>query len=360
MNKKVFFVGGAYMGCNYVRLLLPMIENGWKGSYEGISKSTLKSPELVKKEMLEADIIVFHRANTNWHHRVAMILKQQGKKIVFDNDDTFQLTESHPFFGTDEKGFKENKRRMNNVINNFIINSDLITTSTEFLAKEYRELNKNVAVLPNCVNPDDWDEPLRNKGDKVRIGLVGSVAYNHDFEHIKKTIRKLDNMDNVQIVLFGLWKDVKRKDNKLVDKVLGKEYRFWDSIKNKEHIQWCPTEDYFNTLNNTRLDIMIIPRRHNHFNQCKSNVKFLEAGMLEIPVIAQGFPNKTSPYDDDIDGENGILVTDNTKWEEEIISLVNNKGKRLLMGSTAHQYVLDNYNIADHYTKWANVYNKLF
>ena len=360
MNKKVYFVGSGYQGCWYARCLVPMLENGWQGTYTGLSKSSLKDPKLVMKEMMESDVIVFHRANTAQHHHLGRILKQAGKKIVFDNDDTFKLDKTHPFYGLDEKGFEENKVRMNNVIDNFIINSDLVTTSTEFLAKEYRKLHKNVVVLPNYVNPDDWEEPLKNTGDKVRIGIVGSVAYNHDFEHIKKVIKDLDDDDKVQIVLFGLWTGKKRKDNPLIGKVLKKEYKFWDSLKNKEQIQWCEMVDYFEVLNQSRLDMMIIPRRYNNFNQCKSNVKYLEASMLEIPVIAQGFPDKTSPYDADLDGENGILVTDNSKWTEEIMSLVNSKSKREFMGSNARQYVLDNYHIKDHAHKWAEAYNKLF
>lgn len=161
-NLKVYMVGGSYMGCWYVRCYLPMIHNGWSGNYLGLDTKSLKPVKLVEREMNNADIIVFHRANTAEHHRIAMILKGMGKKIVFDNDDTYKLDNFHPFVGLDEKGFEENKEKVNNVINNFIINSDLITCSTEYLAEEYRELNKNIIVLPNYVDPLDWEEPLRN------------------------------------------------------------------------------------------------------------------------------------------------------------------------------------------------------
>ena len=353
---KVYFVGSGYGGCNYVRLFIPMLANGWRGAYQGISKNSLKDPKLVMKEMLESDVIVFHRANTNWHHRIGEILKQAGKKIVFDNDDTFILEQEHPFYGLDEKGFEQNKERMNNVINNFIINSDLVTTSTEFLAKEYRKIHDKVVVLPNCVDPDDWSPPLKNETDKVRIGFVGSVAYNHDFEGIKKVIKKLDEDNKIQVVLFGLWGNDKRKQNKKVEQTLHKEFAFWDTIKNKEQVSWRPIEQYFDTLNELRLDMMLIPRRENYFNKCKSNIKFLEAGMLEIPVIAQGFID--SPYEE-LDGENGILIKDNKDWYDEIMSLVNNKSKRLMIGATARKYVLDNYAINNHKNKWQEVYENI-
>ncbi|MCH7589443.1 hypothetical protein IIB34_00215 [PVC group bacterium] len=356
---KVYMVGSTYFGCNYVRLALPMMENGWTGSYMGLTKASLKPVKRIRDEMMNADIIVFHRPATVHYHKLGMILKGMGKKIVFDNDDSFNFDDSHLFKNLDEKGFKQNRKKLNNLINNFIINSDLVTTTTEFLAKEYREIHKNVVVLPNCVDPDDWGEPLENKTGKVRIGIVGSVAYHHDFEKIKGLLRKLDARDDVQLVLIGLWNGTKREDNPLVNKVHKKEFKFWDSLKNKEHIPWCDVVYYMESLRQARLDMMLIPRRENHFNKAKSNIKFLEASMLEIPVIAQGFKDGLSPYDNDIDGTNGVLVTDDKKWEEEVMLMIRNPGKRLMLGATAKQYVLNNYQIKDHAYKWAEAYSKL-
>ena len=159
---KIFYVSGKYLGCHYVRCHLPALVNGDRTNYFGLTPESLKDPHIVMEEMLASDVIVFHRANSPQYHRTAMLLKQAGKQVVFDNDDTYIIDESHAFFGLDDKGFKENVRKVNNVINNFILNSDLVTCSTEYLAKEYRKINPNVVVLPNMVNPDDWDKPLRN------------------------------------------------------------------------------------------------------------------------------------------------------------------------------------------------------
>jgi glycosyltransferase involved in cell wall biosynthesis len=354
---KVFFVASGYQGCYYVRCMIPMIANGWNGSHHGVSTKSLKPSNLVMKQMLDSDVIVFHRANTNWHHRVGMILKEAGKKVVFDNDDTVLLDESHAFNQLDERGFLQNKEKMNNVINNFIINSDLVTASTETLANEYRKINKNVVVLPNCVNPEDWPtEPLKNETDIVRIGLIGSSAYHCDFEPLQDLIRKLSEDKRVQLVLFGLHSREKRGSNPLVDKVHYKEYMFWDTIKNLEHVSWCPMENYIDELEQLKLDMVIIPRRDNYFNKCKSNVKYLECSMLEIPVIAQGFPD--GAYND-LNGENGILIKDNRDWEKEINRLVEDKELRRKIGKQAKEYVLKTYNIKDNAHKWTEAYAKL-
>jgi glycosyltransferase involved in cell wall biosynthesis len=85
-------------------------------------------------------------------------------------------------------------------------------------------------------------------------------------------------------------------------------------------------------------------------------LKFLEAGMLEIPVIAQSFDH--GPYEE-ITDDMGILIKDNSQWREEIEKLISNKELRRSMGKQAREYVIKNYNIADHAHKWADAYNNL-
>lgn len=349
---KVYYVSGKYIGCHYVRCHLPALANGWQTNYLGLDTNSLKDPHIVMEEMLASDIIVFHRANTAWHHRVGMLLKQAGKEVIFDNDDTYLIDESHAFYGLDDKGFKENVEHVNNVINNFIINSDAVTCSTEFLAEEYRKLNHNVTVLPNMVNPEDWDEPLRNDGDKVRIGVVGSTAYYHDFNLIENELKALDEDPRVQLVMFGLQSKEARKANKRTAKVHKREYGFWDTLKNIERVPWCPMSDYFTTLNELKLDIMLIPRKESYFNKCKSNVKFLEASMCEIPVVTNYF--KDCPYEKD--GDYLIWAND---WMKDLEPIITDKELRRNIGIKAREYVLKNYNIWDNSHLWEDAYNKL-
>lgn len=355
---KVYFIGNGpnHLGCYYVRCLIPAMANGWKGNYNHLTKSGMKEIKMQVAEMLDSDVIVFHRANTNWHHRIGMTLREQGKKIVFDNDDTFKLDSDSAFANLDEKGFYENKEKLNNVTNNFVLNSDLITVSTNFLADEYSKINPNVVVLPNCINPEDYPEkPRKNETDKVRIGLVGSVAYHQDFQIIKELIRKLDKDKRVQLVLFGLWKDKHRSQNPLVEAVHYKEYAFWDSLQNLEHIGWCEMADYIDNLEQAKLDMMLIPRQDNYFNRCKSNIKYLEASMLEIPVIAQSMTD--GPYQE-LNGSNGLLATDD--WEEKVELLIQDKELRTAIGKNAKDYVLSKYDINKNKSLWTEAYKKIW
>jgi glycosyltransferase involved in cell wall biosynthesis len=354
-NPKVYFMMSRYMGCNYVRGLLPMWFNGWNGNVIGMA-DRVKDAALVKQEVMNADIVVFHRPEKPEFHEVAWLLKKMGKKIVFENDDTFILDGDHPFKNRDEWGILKDVKYKNDLLHNFITNSDLVTTTTEWLADEYRQFNKNVVVIPNYINPKDWPEPLRNEGDKVRIGITGSVSYSQDFKPIENELRELDKNPNVQLVMLGLHSKKIRQKNPMSEETYKVEYDFFDSLENLEHTPWADMIDYMDTLNELKLDIMLIPRKDCYFNRAKSNIKYLEAAMLEIPVIAQSFPDGLSPYDKDIDGTNGILVPVGGDWMTPIMELVNNKEKRREMGKKAHEYALQHYNINDHYLEWRDAY----
>lgn len=353
---KVTMIGSGYDGCNYVRIMLPAWHNGFD-----LDRPTLTHPRGdVKdiKSLLDAsDVVVFHRPEREEYHKLADMLKRDGKKIVMDNDDTFKLDDVHPLaeFKPDATQAKLNVR--DESIDRFILKADLVTTSTEFLADEYRKLSDKVVVLPNCVDPFDWDEPKRNEGDKVRIGMVGSVAYEYDYLHLKPYLKELGKRKDVELVLFGLGDKKHREENPKVTEAFKEEYTFWDSVL-KEQIPWCPMHEYQETLNNARLDIMLIPRKENYFNRCKSNVKFLEAAMCEIPCVMQSFDK--APYEEVENGVTGILIKDNNDWPAEVEKLIKDKGLRRQIGRNAKEYTLKNYNIEDHAHRWAEAYKSLY
>ena len=347
---KPYFIGNAFDGCYYVRCLLPQNQNGWAGEKEHLS-APRKSLEVVAKEILDYDTIIFQRPDEMVRVDVAKKLKALGKKIVFDNDDTFK--------NIDVKNIKLIERLDTKVkaTDEFLKIADLVTTTTEFLANEYRELSDNVIILPNCIEPYDWGEVKKNKTDKVTIGIVGSTTSTRDFLQIENLLHNLNNMPDVQIVMFGL--PVRTKQTERVAKMYTKEYDWW----NQFDIEWQPfvnIHEYADILNGLMLDIMLIPREDNYFNHCKSNVKFLEASMCEIPVIAQGFEDGLSPYQGVEDSKYLEIAHNNKEWLVKTLSLINDKALRDKMGKEAHEYVLTNYNIHDKGKLWREEYQKLW
>jgi hypothetical protein len=354
---RVYNVSSGSFGCYIVRCLLPLQANGWDGDHTSIHPFN-KTPENKAIAAKASDIVVFHRPEDPRKLELARHLKSLGKKIVMDNDDTYKdigAVKLNTYFNKErmERGLGS----VNKIVDQFILEADLITTSTEYLADEYRKLNLNVVVLPNCVDPFYFEEPLRNETDVVRIGITGSIGMSYDLDVLAPIIKHYEHDKRVKIVFFSL--PANRASNPILNRAYENEYNFLDSVD----VEWHPLVDadvYYDKINSLKLDIMIIPRADNYFNRCKSNLKFLESSMFEIPVIAQGFTDGKSPYQvNPEDSKHMKIVIDNNDWIPTIEAMINDKEGRREQGRKAKEYVLENYDINKKAHLWEEAYAKL-
>ena len=354
---KVYYITSGNQGCYIVRCLLPLVANGWDGDLTSLHFGT-KTPEDKMRAAKDAEIIVFHRPETAEKRQLAHLLRQAGKKIVFDNDDTYKDHDSvklNDFF--DKEKVARGLSKINRDADAFAMEADLVTTTTEWLAKEYRKVNKNVVVLPNCVDPFYFDEPLRNETDVVRIGITGSLITSTDIDLIAPIIKHYENDKRVRIVVLGL--PPNRKENPMLEKIYQDEYKFLDSVNIEWHAS-VNSDVYYDKINSLKLDMMIIPREDNYFNRAKSNLKFLESSMFEIPCLCQGFTDGMSPYQvNPKDQENLVLVTDNTQWIPEIEKMIADKEGRRALGKKARAYVEANYDINKKAHLWEEAYKTI-
>ncbi len=353
---KVFFTNTGLEGCYNVRCLFPLQENGWDGDRTMMGLERIK-PEAKAKALMDADIVVFHRPEKEDVLTVARKLKEVGKKIVFDNDDTYKDYNGFKFndFMTEEKA-KKGLDVLNKNIDTFMAEADLITCSTEFLKREYEQINPNVVILPNTVDPFYYPEPLKNDTDVVRIGITGSVGITADVNVLKPILEKYENDPRVRLVLLSLPPE---GNNEIYKKLYVEEYAFWNKINIEWH-SFVTSDVYYDYINKLKLDMVIIPRSDSYFNRCKSNLKFLENSMLEIPTIAQSFPTGDSPYElNPEDAKHLLLATDTESWIAQIETLINNKELRREMGKKAREYVEENYSIEKLGHLWKEAYSKL-
>ncbi len=354
---KVYYVNSGNFGCYVVRCLLPLVANGWDGDSTSLNFKSL-TPENKKEAAKDADIVVFHRPDDPKKLELARLLKKVGKKIVLDNDDTYRdkgAIKLNEYFN--ELRVEKGLASINKTLDAFTLEADLITVTTEVLADEYRKLNKNVVVLPNCVDPFYFDEPLRNEGGRIRIGITGSIGMSSDLDVLAPIIKHYEHDPRVQIVFFSL--PANRQENPMLSKAYEHEFDFLDSVS----VEWHPTVNtglYYDKINSLKLDIMLIPRADNYFNRCKSNLKFLESSMFEIPCIAQGFTDGKSPYQvNPEDSKYMKIVIDNNDWIPAIEELIKDKDARENMGKRAKEYVIANYDINNKGHLWEEAYKTI-
>jgi glycosyltransferase involved in cell wall biosynthesis len=352
-----YFITSGNWGCYIVRCLLPLVANGWDGDQTSIRYGT-KTAENKMLASKQSDVVVFHRPEDAKKLELARILKKQGKKIVFDNDDTYKDHDAvrlNDYF--DKERVDKGLAKVNSITDAFIVEADLVTTTTEWLADEYRKLNANVVVLPNCVDPFYFDDPIKNETDIVRIGVFGSVITSTDLDVLAPIIKHYENDKRVRLVCFGL--PPNRKTNPIVESIYRDEYKFMDSVDVEWHAA-VNADVYYDKINSLKLDMVIIPREDNYFNRAKSNLKFLESSMFEIPVIAQGFADGKSPYQaNPDDAKNMVIVVDNSQWIPEIEKMIADKEGRVAMGKRAKEYVIENYDINKKAHLWEEAYQKI-
>lgn len=355
---RVYYIGGSYESCHYVRCLIPMIEGGWDGDKTSLRQQRQGAQTMMQGAMA-ADIVVFHRPIQKEMYDAALLLKKAGKKIVMDNDDTYSSNSGVPvqMFGKNRELLDKAINKIDIALKEFAKIADMVTVTTEFLKKEYEEVNSNVVVLPNCVDTLDWDVPAKNDTGKVRLLITGSVASNQDYKNIIPLLDKLKERQDVQVVLLALPAD--HPSLKEARKLYEPEIKFWEQYD----VEWHPfmkQPDYIEFINQLKIDIMLIPRDNNYFNRCKSNLKFLEASMCGMATVAQSFPDGKSPYEvDKEDAENLILATTPEDWIEKVTQLIDNPVKLDTLKQKASNYVREKYNIANNINKWREAYNKI-
>jgi len=272
-------------------------------------------------------------------------LKSLGKKLVYETDDAFHLIPEHHC--------KAYHLANATAIFEFAQLADVITVSTEALAKEFKPYG-NVKVMPNRLSPTLWNDALLNvakqhraKQDlkQTRIGIVGGEGHKQDLlqlEHAIQTIVKAK--PNIEWVAYG--DGAVELLTPLVAK--GKICTFATNLDYPSH----PAR-----VSEMALDIALVPLVDDSFNQCRSNLKFLEFGFLGVPCV---FSNTPSYNQTVVDGETGLLVDNSTEnWVKAIQTLIDNPTLREKIGANAQKEVQTNWMLTNQNNGWQEVLDKL-
>lgn len=153
----------------------------------------------------------------------------------------------------------------------------------------------------------------------VRIGyFAGTKGHNRNFATVEDAlVRILEKYENVKLVLAGPLK-ISEKFEKFGSQIEKLPFASWE-----EHLR-----------NIASVDINIIPLEKNPFCDSKSELKFFEAGVFEVPSVA--VDNQT--YRETIeDGVNGFLAGSEEEWFEKLEKLVDSEDLRRRIGKEARE-----------------------
>ena len=405
-NKKlrVLVVPSDRTGVGYFRSTMPHIalETNYPDEF---SVDIDYEPQLNDDNFLKQyDIIHYHRSIGPFEQMPKLLEKfdELGIISIKDLDDYWAPGSHHPAYLI----IKANK--MDEHIKNNLKIARHITTTTSIFAKEIGRLNKNVYVLPNAIDPTEPQYISKPEpSNRLRIGWLGGSSHLKDLEILQGVVNRLstDNLlDKVQFVLCGF--DLRGQHTEIdqatgqqkVRPVLPKETSWYQyekiftddyrsvSPEYREFLMKFTQGEYPNVANEpyrrvwtkpissyatnyNLFDVSLAPLEENMFNQCKSQLKVIEAGFHHKAIIAQDF----GPYQIDVKSAiqfgggfdttaNGILVDskkNHKDWYGAIKKLINNPDMVKTLQDNLFASVKDTYSINKVTEDRKNLYLKL-
>ena len=306
-----------------------------------------------------------------------------GIKIIYDIDDNYILESSHPNY----KKWKDSNAK--ETVENSIKRAAYVTTTTELFAERLRLVNKNVAVIPNAINPSEkqW---VSNKppSDKIRFLWGGGISHIVDLRLLRDEFKKLDKkfLEETKMIMCGYDLRMKMNDGSIMkDDDARSQWKHFEDIftNNGIYIKSHVYQKYLLSSNNmdndtnygrntefinefyqrrhtkpiflfgtmyNEADITIAPlKSDNMFNYCKSQLKLIESGVHHCPIIMSNY----GPYTiDDIEGkrdgiQKGWLVDEKggNDWYAKMKWYTMNKSAIREHGEACYEYVMSKYSM---------------
>ncbi len=205
--------------------------------------------------------------------------------------------------------------------------------STEALAQAMRDAGlRDVGVIENALDLDTLNivqalPPKKRRDDSEAVWVCyGSGTNTHDADFRQAEQGLLTAME---------------RDERLCLRVVGPVQisqsfeRFGERI---ERLPMRPYAEYLKVLSHS--DISIAPLQETLFNDCKSNIKFVEASIVEVASICSPRGPFRSVM---VSGENGILAVTDEEWCRAFLRLAEDGALRSALAQRAKQDVLARY-----------------
>ena len=220
--------------------------------------------------------------------------------------------------------------------------ADGLICSTKRLASLYSEQLKAVThIHHNLISRSIFDgiseqinhfqntqNPIFEKDGSFRLHLlIADGASTHLFDLstvLMELIVFLKKHPDIQLTILGM----NLSNSGFLKKILGNQLRMIQRLSYSEML-------YIYSIN----DLLIVPLDPNVFNECKSNIKFIEAAIVRKPCLVRDIYEFSKVIND---GENGLLYKDPADFTKKLEWISQNAEKLQSLGNAANKYVSQN------------------
>ncbi len=291
----------------------------------GLHWCTARDPQVTADELVDADLFVLHRefCDRRIGPQVLSAARELNKPVVFELDDLLiNVPESNP-------NHKYCKSITPDVLE-MLRQADYVTVTTEPLRRYLEEAEPQargkIHVLPNYINLEIWDgakPPAEKPSDPFVIGWFGTATHDEDLAIIKPAIVKL----------------ARKYAGKVIFKFWGYLPKDLEGIPGVQLVRGSQPDLRLHArdLVNCRIDLALAPLLDHPFNHAKSDLKWLEYSICQIP----GIYSTISPYTASVThGKTGWLVdNDPAVWCDAIERFISDDNLRRSIATQAYDEV---------------------
>ncbi|OGI34920.1 MAG: hypothetical protein A2259_03605 [Candidatus Moranbacteria bacterium RIFOXYA2_FULL_43_15] len=283
-------------------------------------------------------VFVFHKVSSDRNKKNELLvneIKKQKKEIIFDTDDLDfdpQYLSHMDYFS---KISQSEQEQFQKGIGAWLLSDPYVktcTVSVAYLADKLREKGKKVIVVANKLSDREleltdriMESPKKDDGF-IRIGYYsGTLSHNKDFATVTSAlIFVMRKYQKVKLTLAGPL-DMENELNEFRDRI--------------EILPRVSRDKYYGNVYKCHINLVPL-ELGNPFCESKSEIKFMEAGILKIPTVAAR--NRT--YSEAIeDGVDGFLAGSEEEWIDKLDRLIEDENLRRSMGEKAREKILKDY-----------------
>ena len=258
---------------------------------------------------------------------VLMALEAQGKKLFVEVDDYYldssdQLWHKKSGWG-DTIGQVPHTTEGHRWISEHAYG---VIVTTPRLAEAYREVNDNVFVCRNSIDPSDWPPYVKPRDNTFRIGWYASGSHDRDESMVRKAMAWASRQPNVEIVTIGInppW-------------AINRTWAPWRNDFKEQRPELM------------KLDVGIAPLVMTPMTEYRSDVKALEYAMGGAMPILQA----EAPYAEWRDVPFARMCWTPDDWMDALKWAVRNQDEVRARGAQAREFVLRERTFETEIEKW--------
>jgi glycosyltransferase involved in cell wall biosynthesis len=336
--KDILFVGLGKSAVMWYRCALPALHMGcdWVGVV-GKPPQLHVATGLVKRQTTLPNyedykvVIIQQPSGQQWLKVIRRLQEDHGITVLYEIDDYLhgvRKQEDHDFKTHFDKHHLRGVELCMRVC-------DGVIASTDWLGRKYRAFNKKVWVAENGVDIARY-RLTKPERETVTIGWAGATGHVLSMTPwLNAVLTVMQEHDHVNFAAIGMPGFAAP-----FEQVFGKERALG--------VPWTLIENYPGAM--TMMDIAIAPAGKSAWFRGKSDLRWLEAGALGIPIVAD-----PDTYPRIEHGVNGFHATTPEEVVIALRQLIRDPDLRRTVGEAARSYVVAERDISKTCARWLEI-----